>query len=179
MPPRMRKARRKRKAPVGPFDLRTRKLPGGTEMEALATGFALERERGIGYGAGYTMAAALANRNTLLDATNQQPWVLAESETGLMRSLNAPQLFTEYQDEMEEIFTDKALKGKNITADKFSRGDAWKRVLGLEKNTSLTGPLEDVGKHYVKLKDGVFLHHRMTTYAMPPLVVHPQHRITY
>ena len=59
-------------------------------MEALATGFALERERGIGYGAGYTMAAALANRNTLLDATNQQPWVLAESETGLMRSLNAP-----------------------------------------------------------------------------------------
>ena len=173
MPPRRRQSK-----PVGPFDLRTRKLPGGTEMEAVATGIALERSRGIGYMAGYGYAATLANRNTLNDATTQQPWVVAESATGLLRSQNAPQLFKEFQTEMEEIFTDKA-KGKNITADKFSKGHAWNQVLGLAKNTPLTGPLEDVGQHYVKLKDGVFLHHRMSSYAMAPLKIHPQHRIAY
>ena len=115
MPPRRRQSK-----PVGPFDLRTRKLPGGTELEAVTTGIALERSRGIGYMAGYGYAATLANRNTLNDATTQQPWFVADSATGLLRSQNAPQLFKEFQTEMEEIFTDKA-KGKNITADKFSR----------------------------------------------------------
>jgi hypothetical protein len=147
-------------------------------MDALGNGFALERERGIGYGAGYTTAAALANRNILLDATKQQPWIIAEMETGLLRSQNTPQLFAEFQTEMEELFTEDKTKG-NITQAEFARGDAWKRVTGVTKNTPLTGPFEPLSNRYVKLKDGLLLHHRMTAYVMPPLLVHPQHRITY
>ena len=176
--PQRRKARTNKNKPVGPFDLSTRKLPGGTEMEALATGIALERERGLSYQAGYGYAATLANRSTLKDANKQQPWFIADASTGLLRSLNTPQLFTEFTDEIEEIFTDKAA-GKNITLTEFSKGDAWKRVTGMTKNTPLTGPFEPLENRYVKLKDGVFMHHRMTAYPMPPPKIPPQHRIAY
>jgi hypothetical protein len=162
----MLKARRKSKAPVGPFDLRTRKLPGGTEMEAIASGIALERERGIGFGAGYTKAAALANRNIISDATTQQPWIVGDAATGLLRSHNAPQLFDAFRNEMEEIFTHE-LNPSNITPQEFARGHAWKKVLNIENNEPLTGSFEDLGKHYVTLKRGVFLTHRLDTTAQP------------
>ena len=103
-------------------------------MEAVATGFSLERERGLGYTAGYSYATALANRNILTDATTQQAWVIADSATGLLRSQNTVQLFNEFKSEMEEIFTADKTQG-NITAQEFGRGDAWKRVTGLSKNT--------------------------------------------
>jgi hypothetical protein len=65
---------------LGPYDLSTRKLPGGSEMEALGTGFALERERVKGYGAGYIYAAGIANQNILKDATQKQPYIIAERQ---------------------------------------------------------------------------------------------------
>ena len=109
-----RTTRRKLSKAVGPFDLSTRKLPGGTEMEALATGIALELERGLGYQSGYKTAAKLANLNNLADASPQQPWIVADVKTGLLRSHNAPQLFTTYPREMVEIFTDPDKHDGNI-----------------------------------------------------------------
>ena len=173
-----RSTRRKLSKPVGPFDLSKRRLPGGTEMEALATGIALERERGLSYQAGYGYAATLANRSTLKDVNKHASWFIADASTGLLRNLNTPQLFTEFQDEMEEIFTNKSAS-RNITVQEFSKGDAWKRVTGMTKNTPLTGPFEPLEKRYVKIKDGVFMHHRMTAYPMPPPKIPPQHRIAY
>ena len=153
--PQRRKARTKKSAPVGPFDLSARQLPGGSEMDAMATGIALQRARGEGYG----MAAKLANKNTVADATKQQPWILGDVKTGLLRSQNAPQLFDAFPNEMTEIFTHVNNPG-NITAQEFARGHAWKQVLNIDKNQPLTGSFEDLGKHYVKLREDVFLAHR-------------------
>ena len=48
----------------------------------------------------------------------------------------------------------------------FAKGHVWKRELGLQKNKPLTGPLKDIGQHYVSLTDTVFLHHRAE--PLPP-----------
>ena len=135
-------------------------------MEAIASGIALERERGIGYRTGYTKAAALANRNIMADASKQQPWIVGDAATGLLRSHNAPQLFDVFRNEMEEIFTHELTPG-NITPQEFARGHAWKKVLNIENNEPLTGSFEDLDKHYVNLKTGVFLTHRLETTAQP------------
>ena len=147
-------------------------------MEALAAGLSLERERGLGYVAGYSYATAISNTNILLDASSQQPWIIADSMTGQLRSLNAPQLFREFQTEMEEVFTADKTQG-NITLPESQKGDAWKRVAGVARNTPLTGPFKPLNHRYVKLKDGVFLHHRMSHYPLsPPVSKYPQYRIT-
>ena len=178
MPRQRRRAPPRKQAPLGFYDLSTRLLPGGTELQALGTGFSLDRERGLGYVAGYSYATSISNANTLLDASSQQPWIIADSTTGHLRSLNAPQLFREFQTEMEEVFTADKTQG-NISLPEFQKGDAWKRVTGLTKNTPLTGPFEPLSNRYVKLKDGVFLHHRMTHYPLsPPVSKYPQYRIT-
>ena len=130
-------------------------LPGGTEMDALGTGFSLQHARGEGY----ATATTLANKNTLADATRQQPWVVGDAKTGLLRSQNAPQLFAAFPDEMREIFTHDEAPGI-ISAHEFARGKAWRKVLSIDKNQPLTGSFGDVGKHYVKLREGVFLTHR-------------------
>ena len=165
--PQRRKARTKKSAPVGPFDLSARQLPGGSEMDAVATGIALQRARGEGYG----MAAKLANKNIVADATRQQPWLIGDAKTGLLRSHNAPQLFAAFPNEMTEIFTHE-LNPSNITAQEFARGHAWKQVLNIEKNQPLTGSFEDLGKHYISLRDGVFLTHRLDDDVAP--VVKPE-----
>ena len=174
MPPR----RRQSKA-VGPFDLRTRKLPGGTEVEAIATGIILGREKLLGYSAGYAYAAKVANENILKDATKQQSFVIADVKTGILRSQNVPQLFAEFGKEMVETFTTPG--NSNITPEEFSRGHAWNRSLGTTRNTPLTGPLSAVAHRYVKLKDGVFLHHRSerSVYPTSPQKINPQFRIAY
>ena len=145
------------------YDLRTIQLPGGTELDALADGFSRLRAKKEGY----NKAARLANTNTLLDATIQQPWILADEKTGLLRSQNAPQLFAgPYKDDMETIFTSPTANVK-ITAKQFSQGHAWKRELNITRNAPLTGPLSDIGQLYVRLGDDVLLHHRP---AMPSII---------
>jgi hypothetical protein len=125
-------------------------------MDALGAGFSLNRARGEGY----MTAATLANRNIMADSSKQQPWVLGDAKTGLLRSQNAPQLFAAFPNEMVELFTHENAP-HNITADEFARGKAWKKVLNIDKNQPLTGSLSDIGKHYVKLSEGVFLTHRL------------------
>ena len=179
MPRQRRRATPRKQAPLGFYDLSTRLLPGGTELQALGTGFSLERANLVGYSAGYNYAATVANQNILNDATKQQPFILADVKTGILRSQNAPQLFTEFRQEMVETFTRAG--ESDITSDEFSKGDAWRRATGATRNAPLTGPFSAMGEHYVKLKDGVFLHHRheRNVYPPSPQKVHPQLRIAY
>ena len=152
------------------YDLSTIRLPGGTELDALADGFSRLRVKKEGHHEGYNKAARLANTNTLLDATAQQPWILADTKTGLLRSQNAPQLFAgPYKADMEAIFTPTRAPTA-ITQEQFSKGHAWKRELNIARNVPLTGPLSDIGQLYVRLGDDVLLHHRP---AMPTRVIRP------
>ena len=154
---------------VGPYDLTTIKLPGGTEAAALGEGFSRERVMQGGYKVGrrdgsligYNRAATLVNRNVLADG--HAAWILADSRTGLLRAQTSSQLFEgEVKTEMVEQFSD----GIDITPTEFSRGHAWKKALGHSKNQPLTGPLKDIGRDYVRLNENVYLHHRSE--ALPP-----------
>ena len=179
MPRQRRRTPPRKQALLGFYDLSTRLLPGGTELQALGTGFSLERANLVGYSAGYNYAATVSNQNILNDATKQHPFILADVKTGILRSQNAPQLFTEFRQEMVETFTRQG--DSDITPDEFSRGDAWRRAIGAARNAPLTGPFSAVGVGYVKIKDGVFLHHRheRNVYPPSPQKVHPQLRIAY
>ena len=154
---------------VGPYDLASIQLPGGTELEALGVGFGRERAMQGGYKVGrrdgsligYNRAATIVNRNVLADG--HAAWILADSRTGLLRAQTASQLFEgEVKTEMVEQFSDDI----DITPTEFSRGHAWKKALGFSRNQPLTGPFKDIGRDYIRLNDNVFLHHR--TEALPP-----------
>ena len=168
--PRRAKTKTVRAGPaVGPYDLSTIKLPGGTELQALGVGFDRERAMQGGYKVGrrdgsligYNRAAVIVNRNVLADG--HAAWIIADSRTGLLRAQTASQLFEgEVKTEMVEQFSD----GIDITPTEFSRGHAWKKALGVPKHQPLTGPLKDIGRDYVRLNDNVYLHHRSET--LPP-----------
>ena len=111
--PRRAKTKTVRAGPVvGPYDLSTMKLPGGTELEALGVGFDRERAMQGGYNGrrdgsliGYNRAAVIVNRNVLADG--HAAWILADSRTGLLRAQTASQLFVgEVKTEMVEQFSD-------------------------------------------------------------------------
>ena len=153
--------RRQRKNASLPLPYRF-SLPGGSELDALGTGFSLQRARGEGY----ATAAKLANQNVVADATKQQPWVLGDKKTGLLRALNAPQLFAAFPNEMVEVFTHENTPD-NITPHEFARGHAWRKVLDIDKNQPLTGSFEDLGKYYVKLREDTFLSHRLESVDAP------------
>ena len=144
-------------------------------MEALGVGFLHQKTTETlraGYRRGYAVAATKANTHVLQD-TNVA-WILADSKTGLLRAQTAAQLFEgPYGAEMVEAFTPENAT-HNIGPTNFAKGHAWKRELGLQKNNPLTGPLKDLGKHYVKLNDTVFLHHRAE--ALPPEVIETPRR---
>ena len=140
--PRRAKTKTVRAGPVvGPYDLGTMKLPGGTELEALGLGFIHQKTAESlrsGFRRGYTVAATKANQNILADQA--AAWILADSKTGLLRSQTASQLFQgEHKTAMDEIFSKEG--GGAITGRGFARGHAWKKEVGLQRNKPLTGPL--------------------------------------
>ena len=152
--------------PLGPYDLSTVRLPGGTELEALGAGFSRDMAMQEGYTSGwrngrkigYQKAATIANTHVLADT--HAAWILADSKTGLLRAQTAQQLFEgPYGTEMVEQFSD----GSQITPTEFARGHAWKKALGVPKHQPLTGLLKNIGKDYVRLNDTVYLHHRSET----------------
>ena len=93
--PRRAKTKTVRAGPVvGPYDLSTVRLPGGTELEALGLGVIHQKAHEAlrsGYRRGYTVAATKANTHVLADG--HAAWVLADSKTGLLRAQTAQQLF--------------------------------------------------------------------------------------
>ena len=152
---------------VGPYDLSTVRLPGGSELEALGAGFSREMAKQGGYIAGrrdgrilgHQQVANLVNTQVLNDG--HAAWVLADSKTGLLRAQTSQQLFEgPYGTEMVEQFS---TDGVEITPNEFSRGHAWKKALGHSKQQPLTGLLKNIGKDYVRLNDNVYLHHRSET----------------
>jgi len=155
--------RTKKPAALAPYSFT---LPGGNEFEALSTGYASLRE-GDARSRGYIEAALIANQNILHDASSQQPWVIADVNTGILRSMNGPQLFKAYGTEMEELFSNEHT-GQNITQQEFSRGRAWREAVDLANNKPLTGSFDEIGQRYVKLKEGVLLHHRTKYQPQPP-----------
>lgn len=155
--------RKQQKKVMAPYSFT---LPGGSEFEALGTGYAFLREANA-RNRGYIEAALIANHNVLSDASSQQPWIIADVKTGILRSMNGPQLFKAYGMEMEELFTDENA-GRNISQQEFSRGRAWREAVDLANNKPLTGSFDELGSRYMKLKEGVFLHHRTKYQPQPP-----------
>ena len=160
--------RKQQKKVMAPYSFT---LPGGSEFEALGTGYAFLREANA-RNRGYIEAALIANHNILSDASSQQPWVIADVKTGILRSMNGPQLFEAYGTEMEELFSNEDT-GQNITQQEFSRGRAWRDAVGLTNNKPLTGSFDELGSRYVKLREGVLLHHRTKYQPQPPHVTPP------
>ena len=108
--PQRRKARTNNNKPVGPFDLSTRKLPGGTEMEALAAGYATlmlparerAREQKAGYDLGYVEAAGVANDRMIRDTSSA--YLLADitkPHGGIFRGITLKDVLTEYRADIE------------------------------------------------------------------------------
>ena len=164
--------------PLGPYDLSTVRLPGGTELEALGAGFSRENTKMESYTAGrrdgriigYQKAANIVNTQTLNDG--HAAWIIADSKTGLLRAQTSQQLFEgPYGTEMVEQFSDD---GSQITPTEFARGHAWKRALGISRNQPLTGLLKNIGQDYVRLNDTVYLHHRSET--LPPAAFETPHK---
>ena len=92
----------------------------------------------------------------------------ASGNARLLRAQTAARLFEgPHATEMMETFTPENAT-QNIGPTNFAKGHAWKRELGLQRNKPLTGSLKDLGQHYVRLNDTVFLHHRSE--ALPPEV---------
>ena len=85
---------------------------------------------------GYQKAAIRVNTNVLADT--HAAWILADSKTGLLRSQTATQIFEgPYGTEMVEHFSEEG-PGGTISPTAFSRGHAWKRVLGVPDHQPLT-----------------------------------------
>jgi hypothetical protein len=163
--------RKKLQPPVGPYDeSQLWKLPFGSEMDALSLGLIEERTKqkladrirtsDILHKArhqGYTEAATLANMQLIADHAVSGGWLLADTETGLARSVTASRLFTEYGPEVERYF---GKPGKTLTAESFSRGDDWRRVvLDGSKVVPLSGPFDKLISQSVEIKEGLFLAH--------------------
>ena len=146
-------------------------LPGGSEFDALTTGFAraageariqrLKAETNTllhrAAHTGYTEAATKANLQLINDHAKSNGWMLADTKSGLVRSITAKTLFEQFGTEVTENF---AKQGEILTAETFGKGHAWKRVVRPEyKSEPLSGPFEKVFEQTVKLRDGLYLAH--------------------
>ena len=97
-----RNTRRKVSKAVGPFDLSTRKLPGGTELEALETGYVRARERKAGYDLGYVEAVGVANDRMIRDT--RSAYLLADitkPHGAIFRGVSLKDVLTEYKADIE------------------------------------------------------------------------------
>jgi hypothetical protein len=146
-------------------------LPGGSEFDALTTGFAraagearirrLKAETNTllhrAAHTGYAEAARKANLQLINDHAKSNGWMLADTKSGLVRSVTSKSLFDELGAEVNENF---AKQGEVLTAETFGKGHAWKRVVRPEyKSEPLSGPFEKVFEQTVKLRDGLYLAH--------------------
>ena len=97
MPRQRRRTPPRKQALLGFYDLSTRLLPGGTELQALAAGFSLMQ----GYERGYSSAAAESNQLLLKDTKNAYLVADLNDPRGrLARAVTQPDLFKEYAAEL-------------------------------------------------------------------------------
>ena len=104
-------------------------LPGGSDMDALGTGFSLQRARDEGY----SSAAAEANRRLLKDTTNAYLVAdLNDPHGRLARALTQQELHAQYK-------TDLARKMPGTNANKLHH-DIY-RAMGIPKNQKIADGL--------------------------------------
>ena len=76
-------------------------LPGGSEMDALGTGFTLERARDEGHERGYSSAATESNQRLLKDTQNAYLVAdLNDPHGRLARAMTQPDIFKRYRAEL-------------------------------------------------------------------------------
>ena len=102
---------RQRKPPPGPYDLSTIKLPGGSEMDALATGFATERSRMLGYRQGRVETEARANIATVTYTSTALGVFNPDKNGGLLIPMTVGQFRTEFDDELKAWDNDNGKRG--------------------------------------------------------------------
>ena len=138
--------RRQRQAkPVGPYDLSTIQLPFGSELDALASGFARQRAGRQGY----TEAAVIANQQLLEDTRNSYIVVdLNSPHAQIGRAMTRSDMFEKYQADIEHT-----LPGTHV--NKVSHDI--KRAMGIPRGQSIDVGLP--GQYIYKPSDNVYIAH--------------------
>ena len=153
---------------LGPYDLSTRKLPGGTEIAALAAGYASQalmdsqeagypareraKEHKVGYERGYVEAAGVANGRMIRDT--KSAYLLADTNKphgGILRGMELKQVFDEYGTDISRSLQ-KALPKTDSTKRKMLEG-----AMGLQRGQSVTDGLP--AQYRFVVKDGLVITH--------------------
>ena len=152
---------RQRKPPPGPYDLSTIKLPGGSEMDALGTGFATQRSRMQGYRQGQIETEARANIATVTYTQSALGVIDPNKHGGLLLPMSAPRFRTDYAEELKaydkehgKVGDDRLYdeikptngKGPGITSDTWAK--RFYQVMGVGRGQSrYTGLPQD--RHFM------------------------------
>jgi hypothetical protein len=112
-----RKTRQRKPPPAGFYDLSTIKLPGGSEMDALGTGFATQRSRMQGYRQGQIETEARANIATVTYTQSALGVIDPNKHGGLLLPMSAARFRTDYADELKAYDTDNGKVGDDRLYD--------------------------------------------------------------
>ena len=125
-------------------------LPGGSEMDALGTGFTLERARDEGHERGYSSAATESNQRLLKDTQNAYLVAdLNDPHGRLARAMTQPDLYAQYK-------ADLAIKMPGTSAKKLHH-DIY-RAMGIPRGQKVADGLPF--QHTLSLRRGtVFVTH--------------------
>ena len=134
-----RKPRQRKPPPVGPYDLSgPYRLPGGSELDALGTGFArMQRTTAPNpalllqsYKDGYVEAAKIANHNLVMD-TASALLIADGKQGGILRAMSIPAVRALYGDRLDIV----SKSDSDSVADK-----AFKNAMGMN-GRSVTDPI--------------------------------------
>ena len=168
MPRQRRRATPRKQAPLGPYDLSTRLLPGGTEIQALAAGYAAlalsdsqeaayparerAREQKVGYNLGYVEAASFANGRLIRDtASSYLVSDITKPHGGILRGVGLGDVLKEYGADISF-----ALK-KSLPKTDSTQRKMLESAMGLQRGQSVADGLPAQFKFVVK--DGLIITH--------------------
>jgi hypothetical protein len=168
MPGQRRRAPPRKQAPLGLYDLSTRLLPGGMEIQALAAGYAAlalsdsqeaayparerAREQKVGYNLGYVEAASFANGRMIRDtAASYIVLDITKPHGGIMRGVGLGDVLKEYGADIS-FSLKKALPKTESTQRKMLDS-----AMGLSRGHSVADGLPAQYKFVVK--DGLIITH--------------------
>ena len=157
--------RRRQAKPVGPYDLSTIQLPFGSELDALASGFARERASREGY----TQAAIIANQQLLEDTRNSYIVVDLDAQHGQIgRAMTEEAVFNKYRADIESTLPGTRLS--KLTHDIH-------RKMGIPRNQGVDVGLP--GQYVFKPSENVYIAHVASTRPTPsPSIKSPKQKPT-
>jgi hypothetical protein len=162
MPQRRRTTPRARKTtPLGPYDLSTRKLPGGTEIQALAAGYASlalrdsqeagyparerAKEQKVGYDQGYVEAAGVANNRIIRDTNSAYLLTdVTKPHGGIFRAVELNAVMREYTADIE------ASVGHSMPTTDSTRRKMLDKAMGLKKGQKTADGLPAEFRFHIK-----------------------------